>query len=363
MRKSLALLSTLFVAGTAAAADPFTPWTSGEKGGVGAADLAVALEDGEFYSDRYTLEAWFEDKSRIYISYLVSNLGPGTGKLTVKSRVIDAAGKEHYFKKEVDQGGYQVSASPFKYTAAGHTLSGSARSFSASGNGGSFSFDLDFKSGLAPWKPGNGHAGFGVDEQGYLKTALIQPKAVVTGSVTLGGKKASVKGYGYVVHTSSNIPPHGTYKRFVDIRSIDGETVVWLKQFTMTEQYGGKTLGYLYVARGDQVLVAAGRVSLKMDKVQTDGKHANKYKVPLVITATGKRKDTEIAISIEAPSIAGREDELESRGAVEAALIRQYAQPVRYTMDAKVTVTVTEAGKEPVVSTEKASYEVSHLNK
>ncbi len=356
-----ALLAAVWISTAASAGETIDAWSAGEAG-VKPAHLALPLEEGEFYSDRYTAEAWFKDGSRVWVSFLVSNLGPGTHKLTVKSRWYETNGKEHYLKKELDAGDYTASAEPFKVSGAGITLSGSPRAIRVVGTVDGYSYDLTFKSGLAPWRPGTGRTVFGTDTTRYLDATLVQPKAVVTGSVTKGGKTA-LEGFGYVTHTIANIAPYDMQTRFIEIRSIDTDTVVWLKQFKAPEKFGGKTYGYLYVARGGEVLVASKAVNLKLENVVTDSKHPNKYKVPLLITASGKRKGKDITIRVEAPKIDSRDDELQSRNAFEAALIKQYAQPVNYGMDGTVTVTVTEEGKEPVVSTAKAAFTVSHLNK
>jgi hypothetical protein len=357
-------MSVSLAATFAHADEPLGVWSAGDSKGVKTANLAVPLEESEFYTDRYTAEAWFKDGTRVWVSFLISNLGPGTHKLTVRSRWYEAGGKEHYFKKDLERSDYTISNEPFKFSAAGHTLSGTPRSFSVKGSSEGYTYDLDFKSGLAPWRPGSGRTSFGADGTQWLDTTIVQPKAVVTGSVSGPGGKKTLDGYGYVLHTIATVPPYEMAKRFVEVRAMDdGDTVVWVKQFTTPEKYGGKNFGYLYVAKGDEVLVSAGKFNLKFEKLQTDDKHANKYKIPFVISTSGKRKEKEIAVKIEGTKIVGREDGLEKRNAIEATLVRQYAQPVDYTIDGSVSVTITEPGKEPVISTQKASYGVSHLNK
>ena len=363
MRTFLSAVALCAVLAPAARADePVSPWKAG-KAGVSLENLAMPLTDEEYYSDRYTAEAWFKDGTRVYVSVLVTNLGPGTGKMTAKTRWYEKSGKEHYAKKELDRGDYKISNSPFSVEAGHIRLSGTPQRFKVTGSVEGYSYDLTFASGLSPWRPGTGRTTFGATGEKYFDTTLVQPRAVVTGSVTQGGQRTALDGYGYVLHTFGNMAPHAMYKRFLELRSIDGDTVVYLKQFTTPAEYGGKTVGFLYVARDGKPLVTSTGFGLKLGRVQTDGAHANKYKVPLELSTTVKRGDTTIDIVVSAPKIAGREDVLAGMSGLERTLVAPYAQPVNYSMDAEITVSVKQGDAEPVVSKEKASYGVSHLNK
>lgn len=364
LRTLLLCTAITMVASTATAQEPIFPWKGGEGRGVRAEHLHMPLTDEENYSDRYTAEAWFEDGTRVWVSFLVTNFGPGTGKMTVRSRWYEADGKEHYTRHVLDRGDYNTGTGPFFVEGANHKLSGVPRRIKVQGKSQAFTFNLTFASGLRPWRPGTGRTTFGEAQETYFDTTLVQPKADVTGWVEKGGAKTQVKGYGYVIHTFGNVAPYNMYKRFLNVRSLDGDTVVYLKEFVTPGRYGNKRVRYLYVARAGEVLVATTRFRLRFGNLETDGRHANRYQVPMEITTTVKRGERIIKIKVVASAIVGREDVLQERSAFEAALIKQYAQPVNYTMDAQVHVAVQEGEDgEPVMSSQECAYEVSHLNK
>ncbi|HIA03845.1 MAG TPA: hypothetical protein EYN66_18390 [Myxococcales bacterium] len=283
--------------------------------------------------------------------------------MTVKSRWYEASGKEHYFKKELSRGDYKVSSAPFSVEAAGYKLWGSPRSIKVRGKAGAFSYNVTFASGLRPWRPGTGRTEFGESGTHYYDTTMMQPKAKVSGWVSKGGAKSKLKGYGYVIHTHTNMAPHNMFKRLTEIRSIDSDTVLHLKQFKTPGGFGGKNVGFLYLARGGKVIASSTGFRLKSSNFKRDGKHANHYKVPLLLSTSLKRKNKLIEITITASRISGRDDVLASMGMIKRALIKQFAQPVNYTMDATVKISIKEGDAEPVVTEEKVSYEVHHMNK
>ena len=59
-------------------------------------------------------------------------------------------------------------------------------------------------------------------------------------------------------------------------------------------------------------------------------------------------------------AITKRTDALKSRNFAEALIIKQFAQPVSYTMKARATVTI---GGKVVLKNAKAAYELNYLNK
>ena len=192
---------------------------------------------------------------------------------------------------------------------------------------------------------------------------MVAPKANVQGWVKHKGAKKSVSGYGYILHTHSNIAPPTVMKRLLEVRSIDGDTVVYLRRFVTPSRYDGKQFGYLYVARNGKVVATSTRHSLRYAKKSTDRKHANRYQVPLSLQSKLKRKGRHVEVRITAPKIASRRDPLKSLSALERMVAEQYAKPMNYSMNATATVSVTEGDGEAVTSTAKAAYRVSHLNK
>jgi hypothetical protein len=356
------LALSILISTQAGAKEPLKVWKGEANRQVANEHMVMAMSDEAFYTDRYTAEAWFEDGTRVWVSVLANNLGPIRGKMTVKSRWYESGGKEHYFKKELRRGNYDVKRAPFSVDAAGHKIWGSPRAVKVNGQSGAFSYSLTFSSGLRPWRPGTGRTEFG-DAGSYFDTTLMQPKAKVTGWVKRGGSKTKLAGYGYVTHTHTNMAPHNMFKRFIEIRSIDGDTVLYLKRFKTPRKYGGKAIGYLYLARGGKVIARSTGFRLKADKFHTDSKHRNRYKVPMELSLSLKRKGKTIDIKVVASEIRGRDDVLASMGMLKRALVRQFAQPVNYTMTARVKVSIKEGDAEPVVSDEKAVYELSYMNK
>jgi hypothetical protein len=356
----LATVACLALTLPASAAEPVKAWKGGERGGVKTKHLHMPLSNEEFYTDRYTAEAWFEDGSRLWVSFLVNNFGPGTGKMKVRARFIEKGGKEHYVSDKVDSDDYTVdNGDSFSVSAKAQKLSGKPRNIKVKGKAGKYSWNLTFKSGLKPFRPGTGRTEFGTEGGLYYDHTLVQPKAVVTGKVN----GAATKGYGYVIHTHGNIAPFNMFKNYIQVRSIDGDTVVWFHEFVTPAKYGGKRVGYLYVAHKGEKIIGTSYFKRKLADMKTDTKHSNKYKIPMRILVQAKSRKAEVQVKLAADKIIGRQDELKSRNAFEAALIKQYAQPVAYTMSSKLQVTFKKGDAEPVEAVVDGQYELNHLNR
>ena len=116
----LSKLSVFILLTTAAAAakEPVAVWKGGKGYGVKTEHLAMPLTEETHYSDRYTLEAWLDDGTRMYVSVLAKNFPKSN--VTIKSRFTDKAGKNHRTTKKIKQGALKTSTSPFLVEGAGH---------------------------------------------------------------------------------------------------------------------------------------------------------------------------------------------------------------------------------------------------
>jgi hypothetical protein len=343
--------------------EPVSVWKGGKGGGVRTHHLTMPMLGGEYYSDRYTMEAQFPDKSKIYVSFFLTNMGKGSGKLTVKSSWQEPNGKKSRSKKKLKAGQYRISAKPFSVSAAGHRLSGTPRNFRVSGRAGGIAFNLVFRPGLRPWRPRTGRTTFGMSGQKYLDTTLVSPRGKVTGWVRSNGRKDTLSGAGYVTHTHQNIAPHHMFKRFLSVRSTENDTVVYLKEYTTPDRYGKKRIGYLYVARAGKVLIARSYAGMRFGRMVTDRKHSSLYKIPFRIRVKSKRKGRKITVTVNASRIRRRVDQLKTLSKLERIVVRQFARPMSYNMDATVTVSVQEPDGQTTTTTHKAAYDVTHLNK
>jgi hypothetical protein len=334
---------------------------SGASEAVTEGDLAPALLGGEFYNDRYTIEAYLEDGSEVYSSVFISNFGMGDQKLKFKSRV-------KLSDKRVLRGGdaekakddWKFTKSPFSLEADGQKISGTPEKLLVSGSGEGYTFELTYEASVAPWKPGNGRVTFGSADK-FVETIHIQPKSTVTGWIEVDGQRKEVKGYGYAQRTFGNVAPHEQATRQLDIRAIDGDMVLYMRHFKVPAESGGAEMGYILVAKGGKIVFQSTDFEPQFADFAVDDKHENKYEVPQKVLVSDSQGGSTLKLGIVAKKQRKREDKREKSSAMEKAVISRFAKPVTYTYSAAFEVEVS--GSNAAKGKGKAVFEMHHINK
>lgn len=335
---------------------------SGPARAVSDNDMLPAMLDGEYYSDKYTIEGYFKDGGDIYVSLLIKNFGMGDGKLTFKSRLSLPDGRTlRGGGNEKSKDDWSFSKGPFTLEADGQKISGKPREFVVSGKGEGYSYEITFKASVAPWRPGSGRITFGSNDIVW-DTTLLQPKSRISGWIEVDGQKKEVGGYGYAVHTYANVPPHEHATHWVDFRSISGSTVVYYKEFKAPEKLGGAIYPYLLVAHKGKIVYDSLSTKATYGDWETDNKHENKYRIPRKLLIEDTKDGKTLRLAIVAGKLLGREDVIAGLSSVEAAIVSKIAKPVNYRLKGKFEVEVT-GGEETVKGSGSGTFEVNHLNK
>jgi hypothetical protein len=364
-------LAVLFVAGflvvrmffpnACSSAGPASGYAVADKRAASEADLVPALLEGEFYNDRFTVEAYLDGGIEIYTSAFVTNFGMGDHKLKFKSRVKLSPDRVlRGGDKELARESWAFVASPFSITADGQKLSGAPERLVVQGSGEGYTFELTYEPAVAPWRPGAGRITFGSAES-FLDTFLIQPKSKVKGWLEVDGARREVSGHGYALRTYGNVAPHDAAKWQLDVRAIEGDTVLYLRHFKTPDAAGGAEMGFLLLAKGGEVIFESTEFKVEYSRLVLDEEHENKYEVPEALTIRAENAGRSLELSINTTARTKREDMNKSLSAMEKALVGRFAKPVAYTYAAEFTAKVT--GTQTVEGGGKARYEFNHINK
>ena len=325
-------------------------------------DMLPAMLDGEYYSDKYTIEGYFKGGGDIYVSLMIKNFGMGDGKLTFKSRLSLPEGKTlRGGGNEKSRDDWSYTKGPFTLEADGQKITGKPREFTVSGTGDGYTYEITFKATVSPWRPGSGRITFGSNDVVW-DTTLLQPKSKISGWIEVGGERREVTGYGYGVHTYANVPPHEHAKRWVDYRAISGSTVVYYKEFTAPEKLGGGTYSYLLVAHKGKIVYDSLTTKATYGDWETDNKHENKYRVPKKLLIEDDKDGRKLRLAIVAGKLLGREDVIAGLSSMEAAIVSKIAKPVNYRFNGRFEVEVVEP-EGTVKGSGSGTLEVNHLNK
>jgi hypothetical protein len=337
-----------------ASADPASAFGSSDVA-VTDKHLAPTIPSGENGFAKYTFEAYFPDGRKIYWAGSISNFGFGDGKAEIKSRVEGGAIGKRSGRDKKDQGDYKTSASPVLFQVGKHKLSGTTAAIRLEAAGKGYTFDLTFKPDVAPWRPGSGRV---ETAQGYFDTTFLVPKGTVTGTITVDGTAEQVTGYGYGMYDHGNLAPYDQGKRWVKIRSIDGDAILHLRQFAPPD---GEPVTWLFVGHKDKTVVTSTTPKATFGSLSTDSKSSEGYKVPKALVIEASSGGNKVTVGLKGTGSYRRTDELAKLSAVERAVASKFAKPVRYNYDADFEIRATGPAAFEATGSG-AEFEITHMN-
>ena len=129
---------------------------------------------------------------------------------------------------------------------------------------GGFACNLVFENLLPPWKPGDGIEYLSGDRKAFQRQVVCSPWAVVTGSLSLEGKRIAVRGQGFMekglfVNPINKLDPKVTSIRLfsTDETDLENRWFIELHESEKHPSYGSGRISRLLVAHGkDWVLTS-----------------------------------------------------------------------------------------------------------
>lgn len=357
--RCLTLAALLAPASAAWAAGGFVQGFPAAEGSVGNAHLAPHLDDDEQAYDHYVFEAYLDDGREVYWSARFYNLGLGDGKVDIKTRVEGGGGPKRQAKHKTKAGKVDTARLPVKVGYRGNELSGGTDQIRLKGQGKGFHYDITMTPTVPAWRPGGGRVKFAGGK--YYDHTYVIPHGKVTGTVMVDGATAQVTGYGYGTHTHANIALHEQAKRWVNLRILDGDSAVHLREFTTPTEHDGESFAWLFVSSGGKVAVSTTDVSLRYGDFVDDAQSDVGYRVPRTLRVEAREGGNKVVIGLKGAGRYKRSDELAKMSSVVRAVAERFAKPVRYAWPARYQIRATGA-----VALERkgkgASYEITQLN-
>lgn len=334
---------------------------SGAPQGVTTASLGPHLVSDEHFYEQYNFEAQLDGGVDFYLRLRIANLGPGDGRMEVTVRTRDPRNRKRLkYSAKLDRDGWTHAKGRFLINAGQIEVEGTPAQITVRRTAGDFQFELVFARQAKGWRPGDGRVRVGDD--GYYSTEIIFPRARVKGFVAPGGTRLPVQGWGYALHSFSNVAPPDLARRWVQFDSHDSEYAVYLRHFVPAKGLGQKPVSFLLVTYKDQVVFQSYRVRIKAEKVSRDGKTKARYVKPARIVVQAEARGQTVQAVLEGTKLYHRSAMLEEAGTVERMVIARFAEPVDYNYRCDYTIRITNAGHPPVEFKGKATYSVNYLN-
>lgn len=344
-----------------ASADTVKAW-QGSRKAVTVEHLRPAMKGGEGYGDKYTFNADFEGGDSFYFSMTISNLGFGDGKMEAKGR-LTVGGENFLWKKNLDDDEWKSAKTGFSITAGPASISGTPQSLVMTAKAKGADVELTFTPIANPWRPRDGRVRWG--DEGVSDFTVFPLMRVEGRYKKKGGEWTALAGTGHGTHSWSTIAPYESSRWTMELRGIDGDKTIYMRELGAAEDFGHARVAYVLVTRGAEVLFESFDYQMTPTSVMTDTKHDNRYKVPEAFTLVGKDASDANRLlrgKVTKKKLRKRREPLEKMNAAIRAVASQYSEPVVYDYDVDVLVEV-KVGEETTRIQTVGRYEVNHLNK
>lgn len=333
------------------------------KGGapVTVADLIPPLLEAEHYTDKFTFEFTLDGGYEVYYSVFVTNLGPGQHKVKANSRVVTPDGRRLTDEKRFEGGGWASARDRLDVVIGEYHLAGTPERLTLATKGEGYALDLAATPDPAPWRPPQGTLTRPSSPEGYFNTVYVAPRSRVEGTLTIDGKPVPVTGYGYGIHTVSNVAPYETAWRWLSFRSVDPTWTLFFRQLITPQADGRRELGWLVVDgpnglrfQSDQVTVSAAEA--------TPDKHANAYPVPARLVVHATSGQDELVLLLRADELRSRDEPLKNLNTLVRVMAERVTQPVNLEYFAPFAASLRVNGVEHRFDG-RGNYELNFLNK
>jgi hypothetical protein len=298
-------------------------------------DLRPHLEDAEGYTEQWNYNVYLEDGSFIAADFGITNLAVTSDHDGVfRAKFIDPQKKKTKCQVELDDDEYKFAKSGFSLDFKKGKVKGDLKSANVTVRCKKLSMDLHFENLSPAFKPGSGKLRFGKDDGSY-SIAFASPRAKVTGSITVKGRKREIEGVGHATHTRTNMRPDKQVRRWFRFKIVDKDLTIVLTEMEATKHYMSSSKGWALVYGPKGRLLATARVNYEFDGFIKDQNSSEGYRIPRRVkfaAVDGKNVMTGVLLMKDIKKIV---DPTADMGAVKRAVVRRYTKPKDYHINCK----------------------------
>jgi hypothetical protein len=320
-----------------------------------ARDLAAGLPAAEYIAtplpDEAYGEGWFymarlDDGTFLFCNFFLTNIGLGSRKADVTVNVNYPDGTRVADRGEFKSDGLTLGTDRFFVRIGESEISGTFPDFKVRLRLSKITADLTYRAELPGWMPGSGMVYYGPGRGKFYKYRATIPRALVTGTLAAGGRKASVRGYGYSDHGTTNMYPHQYAARWHSLRSFDARWTVQYLEFDTPEKYGKRRVGVILVGKDGKILHAGPNLALTKEDLVTDATgYAYPKRLRFSSEGPGAKVQGTVAVTGPVESI----DLLAQLKPFERLVAKMFAKSFIFRQRDKVDATVTTpAGEEKI---------------
>jgi len=315
----------------------------------------------EWYSESYSFSSTYDDGSRSYIQFVVTNLGIGDKLAAVTMSYDPADGKGCGVSKDYDSDEWKSASDSFELTMGKNKLSGDEAGFKIYGEDGNNSFSLSLVNTIPPWRPKDGKTKYGPDgSDGGYDFMLLAPRATTDATIKCGNKSFSLKGITYGDHSVLNFPAYKHAKNFVRLRAYTDDYTVLMSQFTAPKDYGYERVGWLVVGYKNKIVMESFRYAFDPTDSESDSQ-AKRFKLIKAYSLEAKTSNYSLEGTVQTDKLLSRYSYLAKMPALKRAVVSKFVDPMAYTWKNKFKFTLTQGGASVEINGEGIS-EQTYIN-
>lgn len=350
MRLLLAALLIATAVPRFAAADPLTPFRPSSNRVV-LADVQPRYDraenrTNEFYSEWWSFVFRLENGYFAYVQFLISNMGPGDGKATVKVEFRTPDGTKYNTNTDLDDGDWSWAKDRFELRFGDNLLYGPVDGLRIRLKNRKLTAEFALENLAPPWKPGTAHAQYGNSKDRYYAFHYMAPIARVKGTVRLAGEETdhAVAGLVHADHSVSSIGPHEMTRTMARFRALDEKTTLLLTDIRTPTLYGGAPIRFAVLFHDGQPVIESTDFEIGLADPYPDPEREG-YFAPRMLEIKGTTAKGTFRGAIQATKMTKREDFLESSGKVARFVISRFAKPVMYYFNGVYAFQVQQGGE------------------
>jgi hypothetical protein len=362
-RRSLAMLAVASLVGvqafaaSPAQAEPMYPFRGGGPTPT-VADLAPDVAPEDEYSESLAFTAWLEDGTRVGINFAITNIGVGSRKGGVGSKVVFPNGQTVRFTEEVGKSWTaKAEGGKLEYIIGPGRVDGRMGRLTVSLNHARLNGTITFTGELPAYRPGNGRVYFnapaGEKNSRFYDYLVVMPRAKVSGRLNAGGRPLNVVGRGWIERSRVNLYPFDQAVRWRAFTVYKGDTSVVMNEFVASPKYGGRRVSWLLVGDKGRIVYRTFNFQYTPSDLKIDPGASTKYQVPWsfdLLAQTTKDGQTvpKVQGTLKASKIVSRDDTLAEMGALTRAVVARFARPISYAMRCTYDLNINVVdGQEP----------------
>ena len=331
------------------------------------AELAPVRRSTEGYGEKYTFNAELKSDSgetgSLYLSLMITNLGPGDHKMTAKGRVT-FGDRSQKWKYKLSAKKWKSQARPLLIQAGGVTVKEQQGALVLELKHPKVDLSISMTELARNWQPKGGGLKLGK----HITKVQTLPLTLAQGRVEFKGEQAhslSVRGKGWGSHSASDIGPQeqNLWSRMLRAVDLERDQTVYLRTIKTTREYGSRELSYLIVTQGDQLIFEGTGFDVQVKDRYVDKKKYG-YRVPLSFHINARHvSDPKVHLSADFKTLkrTRRRDPIAKRSWAEKLIIERFSKPMEYGYDLEYKLNIT--GSRTHSLTGQAKYEVFHFNK